>query len=163
MVHEKVRKKCRPRHPVRKIGNGPCGLDTWVPKVLGKRQKGCQKNFRPRHPGPGDAKINPQRGRAPKAPAPFLGAAEGRPSFLHLPDQGVEVGGFWATFLPFSKHFRRSGVEAAGFVSYLQDQGVEVCTFPALFPHFPALSPAPSATLFLHFFCAFSVPGIYRA
>ena len=96
--------------------------------------------------------MNPQSGRAPKAPAPFVGAAEGRPSFLHLPDQGVEVGCVFGNIFVVSQHFRPSGVEAAGSVAYLPRLGVEVSAFSALFPSpFSALSPAPGETLFLHF------------
>ena len=70
---------------------------------------------------------------APKAPASFVGAAEGRRSFLHLPGQGVEVGGFLDVFLLFFEHYQPSGVEAGGPFDYLPRLGVEVWCFSIFF------------------------------
>ena len=84
-------------------------------------------------------KMNTQRGRAPKAPAPFVGAAEGRSSFLYLPGWGVEARGFFLHFFvvfPALSGLRCRGWRVLRLFAAPGCRGLHtLCTFSALFWH----------------------------
>ena len=87
--------------------------------------------------------MNAQMGRAPQAPAPFVGAAEGRPHFCVFRAGVWRSEVFWLYFSLFFQHFRPLGVEVAGSLPICR-AGVS--------------RPEGFSVYFLHFSCIFGKP-----